>query len=153
MTSTLTLLKKNGLVNSNISYSKVANAFLSEGYTSTAGNTYFNSIRAAEGILIKEDIGQGYAHTFLNGIKIYSIKDKTLLVDKRFNGVIYSSGRMKLEAKKSLLEMLKESASNGGFVLNLEKSEKIIENILNKALNENQNDFIVKQTRKYLVAP
>lgn len=48
--------------------------------------------------------------------------------------------------------MLKESASNGGFVLNLEKSERIIENILNKALDENQNDFIVKQTRKYLVA-
>ena len=68
MNNTLTLLKKNGLINSNISYSSVANAFLSKGYTSTAGNTYFNSIRVAEGILIKEDVGQGYAHTFLNGI-------------------------------------------------------------------------------------
>ena len=83
MTNSIAIFQKHGLVNSNLSYSEVANAFLSTGYTSSAGNTYFNSIRVAEGILIKEDIGNGYKYAFLNGIKIYSIKDKTLIVDKK----------------------------------------------------------------------
>lgn len=152
MSNSLTLLKKYGIVNSNITYSGVTNAFLSKGYTSASGNTYFNTIRAAEGILIKEDVGQGYVHTFLNGIKIYSIRDKILLADKRFNNVRYNQARMKLETKKLLLKMLEESSKVDDYVFNVKKSEKIIENILNKALNENQNDFIVKQTRKYLVA-
>ena len=152
MNNTLTLLKKKGLINSNISYSEISNAFITKGYTSIAGNTYFNSIRVAEGILIKEDVGQGYAHTFLNGIKIYSIRDKTLIADKRFNNVRYSQSRMKSETKKLLLNMLEESAKAEGYVFNIKDSEIIIENILNKALKENQNDFIKKQTSKYLIA-
>tara|TARA_B110000003_G_scaffold244653_1_gene253908 strand:- start:4602 stop:5063 length:462 start_codon:yes stop_codon:yes gene_type:complete len=152
MNNTLTVLKKKGLINSNISYSEIANAFISKGYTSIAGNTYFNSIRVAEGILIKEDVGQGYAHTFLNGIKIYSIRDKTLIADKRFNNVRYNQSRMKSETKKLLLNMLEESAKAEGYIFNIKDSETIIENILNKALEENQNDFIKKQTSKYLIA-
>ena len=151
MSNSLEILKKHGLVNSNFSYSEVANAFLSTGYTSSAGNTYFNSIRVAEGILIKEDVGQGYAHTFLNGIKIYSIKDKTLLADKRFNNVRYNKARIKIEAKKLLLNMLEDSSKLEGYIFDYNKSEEIIEKLLNRALNENQNDFILKQTKKNLL--
>lgn len=151
MSNSLTLFEKHGLVNSNFSYSEVANAFLSTGYTSSAGNTYFNSIRVAEGILIKEDVGQGYAHTFLNGIKIYSIKDKTLLADKSFNNVRYNKERIKIEAKKLLLNMLEDSSLLEGYTFDYNKSEEIIEQLLNRALNENQNDFILAQTKKYLL--
>ena len=35
---------------------------------------------------------------------------------------------------------------------NVKKSEAVIENILKKALEEKQDDFVFKQTSKYLVA-
>jgi hypothetical protein len=151
MTNSIAILQKHGLINSNFSYSEVANAFLSSGYTSSAGNTYFNSIRVAEGILIKEDVGQGYAHTFLNGIKIFSIKDKTLLADKSFNNVRYNKTRFKIEAKKLLLKMLVDSSRFEGYVLDYNQAEKIIDNLLTQAIDENQNDIILSQTKKYLL--
>jgi hypothetical protein len=150
MSNSIAILQKHGLINSYFSYSDVANAFLSSGYTSSAGNTYFNSIRVAEGILIKEDVGQGYAHTFLNGIKIFSIKDKTLLADKSFNNVRYNKTRIKIEAKKLLLKMLVDSSCREGYTLNYTKAEEVIDNLLNRALNENQNDLILKETKQYL---
>jgi hypothetical protein len=150
MSNSIAILQKHGLINSYFSYSDVANAFLSSGYTSSAGNTYFNSIRVAEGILIKEDVGQGYAHTFLNGIKIFSIKDKTLLADKSFNNVRYNKTRIKIEAKKLLLKMLVDSSFREGYTLNYTKAEEVIDNLLNRALNENQNDLILKETKQYL---
>ena len=151
MNNSIAIFQKHGLINSNYAYSEVANAFLSTGYTSAAGNTYFNTIRVAEGIIIKENVGEGYAHTFLNGIKIYSIKDKTLLANKSFNNVKYNKTRIKIEAKKLLLKMLIDSSSFEGYTLDYNQAEKIIDNLLNQALNENQNDIILRQAKKYLL--
>ena len=150
MSNSLALFTKYGLTNANFTYSEAANAFLSTGYTSQAGNTYFNTIRAAEGILIKEDIGEGYAHTFLNGIKIYSIKDKTLLADKRFRNVRYSKEKLKSEAKKMLLTTLEEASTSAGEKLDTDKALSIIEKLLTRAMNENQQDFIIHQSKKHL---
>ena len=94
------LFERHGLVNANLNYSEISNAFLTTGYTSMAGNTYFNSIRVAEGILIKEDVGEGWCKTFLNGIKIYSIKDKTLLADRSFHNLGYHKAPFKVKQKK-----------------------------------------------------
>lgn len=150
MNNSMAIFQEHGLINSNVSYSEVVNAFLSNGYTSSAGNTYFNSFRAAGGILIKEDIGQGYAHTFLNGIKIYAIKDKTLLVDKSFNNVRYNEIRVKIEAKKLLLKLLVDSLGSEWYNLNFNRAEEVIEDLLNQALNENQKDLMLKATKQYL---
>lgn len=152
MTNSITIFQKHGLINSNLSYSEVANAFLSSGYTSRAGNTYFNSVRVAEGILIKEDIGQGYKYTFLNGIKIYSIKDKTLLADKSFHNLIYSKSRIKIEAKQLLLKMLQDASILEGYTFDYHQAEKIVENLLDKALNENQHKIMLAQAKRYLQA-
>jgi hypothetical protein len=152
MTNSIAIFQKHGLIHSNLSYSEVANAFLSSGYTSRAGNTYFNSVRVAEGILIKEDIGQGYKYAFLNGIKIYSIKDKTLLADKSFHNVIYSKSRMKTEAKQLLLKMLQEASIAEGYTFDFHQAEKIVEDLLDTALNENQHKMMLAQAKKYLHA-
>ena len=151
MTNSIAIFEKYGLINSNISYSEVANAFVSTGYTSHAGNTYFNTIRVAEGILIKEDVGQGHTHPFLNGIKIYSIKDRTLLADKSFHTVFYSSRKVKDEAKKMLLIVLEEAAKNEGYYFDLVKAEKIIDNLLENAINNDQREILLNQTKKYLL--
>ena len=150
MKNSLTLFKKFGLVNANISYSEVANAFLSTGYTSSAGNTYLNSFRFAEGILIKEDIGIGYARTFLNGIKIYSIKDKTLIADKNFHCVFYSKHTVKYQSKKMLLATLEDASQKEGYPFYKEKATQIIDKVLTQAMNEDQRRLMLKQTQKYL---
>jgi hypothetical protein len=73
--NTLTLLNQFGLSNRvSYSYLNVANAFIGSGYISQAGNLYFNSLRLLDGIVIKEDVGQGYSRTFLNGLRIFDIK-------------------------------------------------------------------------------
>lgn len=152
MNNSLTVFEKFGLINANVSYSEVANAFLSTGYTSAAGNTYFNSIRVAEGILIKEDIGNGYAHTFLNGLKIYSIKDKTLLADKSFHTLFYSVSTVKNEAKKMLLDVLKKAAKNENYSFDAAQAGAMIDEILENAMGSNQLAMLQQQTQKYLSA-
>lgn len=144
------IFEKYGLVNSAVSYSEVTNAFLTSGYTSVAGNTYFNAIRMAEGILIKEDIGQGYARTFLNGIKIYSIKDKTLIADKTFHTVFYSPLKVKIEAKKMLMNLLQDAASHEGAYFDRQTTENAIEKILDMAMNNDQRSVAIDQSKKYL---
>jgi hypothetical protein len=146
MNNSMTLFEKHGLINANISYSEVANAFLTSGYTSSAGNTYFNSVRVAEGILIKEDVGVGYAHAFLNGLKIYSIKDKTLIADKSFNTVYYSASRVKMESKKMLLNVLEIASKNEGYIFDYKSAEVLIEKILTNAINSNQMEVLKQQT-------
>ena len=41
------------------------------GYTSAAGNTYYKAVRISDRLAVYYDIGQGYYHTFLNGIKLF----------------------------------------------------------------------------------
>jgi len=143
------VLSKLGLP-STVQYSESTNAFLTSGYTSMAGNTYYNAIRIAEGILIKEDVGQGYIHTFLNAIRIYSLKDKTLLADRAFHNRIYSKCAVKREAVDMLMDVLREAAINEGLSFDELQARNTIENIIEKALNTNQLEMFQNQTRKYL---
>ncbi len=152
MNNSVANFEKYGLINANISYSEVANTFLTSGYTSSAGNTYFNSIRVAEGILIKEDVGVGYAHSFLNGLRIYSIKDQTLIADKSFHTVYYSVSRVKAESKMMLLDVLQTAATNEGYAFDYFQAEALVDKILNKAIHSNQVEVLRQQTQKYLLA-
>jgi len=150
MTNSIQLFEKHGLMNTNISYSEVANAFISTGYTSIAGNTYFNSIRVAEGIIIKEDVGQGWYKTFLNGLKIYSIKDKTLLADRSFYNLGYSKDTVRNNAKEMLISVLRESAESRGSSLDEMEAYRVIDRVLNQAMNEDQRQLLFRQSQKYL---
>jgi hypothetical protein len=144
-------LKKFGLP-STVNYSEAVNAFLTRGYTSLAGNTYYNAIRFAEGIVIKEDVGDGYYHSFLNGIKIYSLKDKTLLADRTFHCLFYSRYTVKSIATRMLMDVLREAAEAEGISFNEKKARKTIEKILDSAMNVNQIEMLQKQSQKYLGA-
>ena len=95
--NSLALLNKFGLAKTgSFNYSDQSNAFLGNGFTSAAGNTYFNSLRFVEGILVKEDVGQGYSRTFINAIRIYDIKSKDLLCEKSYHCAYYSKSFLHL---------------------------------------------------------
>jgi hypothetical protein len=144
------VLKQFGLTKGNVNYSEKANAFLSDGYTSAAGNTYFNAVRFAEGIVIKEDVGIGYAYKFLNGLQIFSLKDKTLLADRDYYNRIYSKQTIKQQAVIMLLEVLREAAVKENMKLNEPQATKEIERIIDQAMNGNQLEILNKQSQKYL---
>lgn len=69
---------------SKVTYCASANMYVTSGYTSRAGNTYFQGVQMSDRIVIKYNIGQGYAHTFLNGLQIYGFNGQsTFLIGTR----------------------------------------------------------------------
>lgn len=65
------------------------NLFLTRGYTSRAGNTYYQVIQASERLIVCYDIGEGYKHTFLNGIKIFGWNGRIpqLICSRKWGGL------------------------------------------------------------------
>jgi hypothetical protein len=150
MTTEIIIKNLGSMLPGKLNFSESANAFLTNGYTSLAGNTYINVLRFAEGIIIKEDVGEGYAHTFLNGLRIYSIKDKALLADRTYHCYFYSKEKVQSEAKKILLELLEEAAKANGFEINRYEAGKAIEKHLDSAFTGDQLSIAQNQMRKQL---
>ena len=71
-----------------VTYNAAKNVFLSQGYTSAAGNMYYKAIRLSNRLIVYYDLGQGYIHTFLNGIKLFAFDGTkaTLIAQKYWGG-------------------------------------------------------------------
>ena len=75
------------LSGSSLTYNAEKNLYLTLGYTSNAGNTYFQAVRCTERLAVYFDIGKGYARTFLNGIKMFCWDgQKARLIAQRYWG-------------------------------------------------------------------
>lgn len=147
----LTIFKKLGLqTTGNFNYIESVNAFIGNAYTSAAGNTYLNEIRLLEGLLIKEDVGHGYAHTFLNGIRIYDIKTKVLICEKLFHCYYYSESNVRLEVKEMLTDMILTASKRDNLKIDVSYVENYIENLIVKSFNSDQREMLNKQAFKYL---
>ena len=144
------VLSKIGINTGMVSYSENVNAFLSLGYTSLAGNTYYNEIRIANGIAIVGSLGDGYWYKFLNGIKIYSLKDKELVAEKHFHNHIYGKESVKHHAKSMLLEALLEASKEEGWSFDEKQASKEIDRIVDESFSTNQIEMLKKQARKLL---
>lgn len=59
------------LSGSSLTYNPEKNVFLTLGYTSSAGNTYYRAVRVSKHLAVFYHIGEGYIHTFLNGITLF----------------------------------------------------------------------------------
>ena len=150
MTTEIIISNLGNLLPSGIRYSETSNAFLSDGYVSTANNVYYNAVRFAEGIVIKDDIGQGWAHTFLNGIKIYSLKDRVLLADRTYNNNQYSKEKVLRESREMLVKLIYDAAEKTGSKLNNAEVIQTVNRILTEAFNSNQMNLAQSQMKKLL---
>lgn len=56
-----------------LTYNVEKNIFLTMGYTSQAGNTYYRAIRLSPRLAVFYNIGEGYKYTFLNGITLFAV--------------------------------------------------------------------------------
>jgi hypothetical protein len=150
MTTEIIISNLSNLLSLGTRYSETSNAFLSNGFTSAANNTYFNAVRFAEGIIIKEDIGEGYAHTFLNGIRIYSLKDKTLLADRAYHCCYYSKDKVLYESREMLIKLIHEASEKNGYSINNEEVKKVVNKTLTSAFERNQLELAQDQLRRHL---
>ena len=97
---------------SSVTYNPDRNMFLTTGYTSSAGNTYFQGIHLSNRLAIVFDIGIGHTHTFLNGMKLYCFDgtQKKLIGSRFYDCCFYHEGYARREATSILFEYLKTQA-------------------------------------------
>ena len=70
-----------------VRYNAAKNVFLSQGYTSAAGNMYYKAVRLSNRLVVYYELGQGYAYTFLNGIKLFAFDgQKAQLISQKYWG-------------------------------------------------------------------
>lgn len=88
-----------------ITYNAAKNVFLSMGYTSAAGNMYYRAIRLSNRLIVYYDLGQGYIHTFLNGIKLYCFDGQkaNLIAQKYWGGYDYRIFNEQFAKEQSIL--------------------------------------------------
>ena len=91
-----------------VTYNAAKNVFLSQGYTSAAGNMYYKAIRLSNRLVVYYDLGQGYAYTFLNGIKLFCFDGPkaNLIAQKYWGGYDYRIFNEQFAKEQSIL-MLK----------------------------------------------
>ena len=109
-TALQTIVAKNlpALSGESITYNAAKNIFLTRGYTSAAGNMYYKAIRLSNRLVVYYDLGQGYLHTFLNGIKLYCFDGQkaNLIAQKYWGGYDYRIFSEQFAKEQSIL-MLK----------------------------------------------
>ena len=91
-----------------IVYNAAKNVFLTQGYTSAAGNTYYKAVRFSDRLAVYYELGQGYAYTFLNGIKLFCWDGHkaNLIAQKYWGGYDYQVFSESFAKEQSIL-MLK----------------------------------------------
>jgi hypothetical protein len=112
--------------------------FLTAGYTSAAGNTYFQGIHLSNRLAIVLDIGIGYAYTFLNGMKLYCFDgtQKKLIGSRFYSCRCYCDSFARREASEILFEYLKSQAKIMGSYISDSQLEEFAKNqVLSAATN------------------
>ena len=96
-----------------VTYNAQKNVFLTQGYTSNAGNMYYKAIRLSSRLLVCCELGQGYSLTFLNGLTLYAYdgKSKNMIGRKTwggsFNWVCYSERFVREQCIQMLTDYMK----------------------------------------------
>lgn len=106
-TALQTIVAKNlpALSSESLTYNAAKNVFLTQGYTSAAGNMYYKAIRLSNRLMVYYDLGQGYAYTFLNGIKLYCFDGQkaNLIAQKYWGGCDYRIFNEQFAQEQSIL--------------------------------------------------
>lgn len=75
------------LSGSSLTYNAEKNVYLTLGHTSQSGNTYYKAMRLSDKLGVIYELGQGYAYTFLNGIKLFCWDgQKSVIIAQKFWG-------------------------------------------------------------------
>lgn len=97
------------LSGTSLTYNAEKNVYLTLGYTSLAGNTYYKAIRLSNRLAVYYHIGEGYLHTFLNGISLFCWDgSKAKIIAQKFWGGSNWRCFTEESAKQESIAMLKD---------------------------------------------
>ena len=112
MSTTLALVAAKALPvlsGSSLTYNPEKNVYLTLGYTSAAGNTYYKAIRLSDRLAVYYHIGEGHTHTFLNGITLFAWNgQKANIIAQKFWGDCNWRCFNERTAKEESIIMLKD---------------------------------------------
>lgn len=97
------------VANSAVTYNAAKDVYLSQAYTSLAGNMYYKVMRVSPRLIVCMDLGQGWARTFLNNISLYAMDGQkpVLISSRRFGSHFYNEQDAKENCAEMLLDYMK----------------------------------------------
>ena len=127
------------LSDSSLTYNPEKNMYLTLGYTSAAGNTYYRAIRLSNRLAVYYHIGEGYVHTFLNGITLFCWDgQKAKIIAQKFWGGSNWKRFSEQFAKEQSIIMLKDFLAGQTKALGTNVSEQQILSFSREMIEETQ---------------
>ena len=127
------------LSGSSLTYNPEKNVYLTLGYTSAAGNTYYRAVRFSKRLAVYYHIGEGYAHTFLNGITLFCWDgQKAKIIAQKFWGGYDWRCFSEQFAKEQSIIMLKEFLAGQAKALGSQVSEQQMLSFSREMIEETQ---------------
>lgn len=131
------------LSGSSLTYNAEKNVYLTLGYTSAAGNTYYRAIRLSNRLAVFYHIGEGEYHTFLNGITLFCWdgQNAKIIAKKTWGGtnwVCFSEHY----AKEQNISMLKDYLAAQAKALNSHISEQQLISFAREMIEETRRKQI-----------
>ena len=127
------------LSGSSLTYNPEKNVYLTLGYTSAAGNTYYRAIRLSKRLAVYYHIGEGYAYTFLNGISLFCWDGtKAKIIAQKFWGGYNWKVFSESFAKEQSILMLKDFLAGQAKALGVQVSEQQMFSFSREMIEETQ---------------
>lgn len=127
------------LSGSSLTFNPEKNVYLTLGYTSAAGNTYYRAIRFSERLAVFYHIGEGYAHTFLNGITLFCWDGQNAkIISQKFWGGSNWKCFSEHTAKEESILMLKDFLAGQAKALGSNVNEQQILSFSRQMIEETQ---------------
>lgn len=127
------------LSGSSLTYNPKKNVYLTLGYTSAAGNTYYRAIRLSNRLAVYYHIGEGYNHTFLNGITLFCWDgQKAKIIAQKFWGGCNWRCFSEQFAKEQSIIMLKDFLAGQAKALGTNVSEQQMLSFSREMIEETQ---------------
>lgn len=126
-----------------LTYNPEKNVYLTLGYTSAAGNTYYRAIRLSNRLAVYYHIGEGYAHTFLNGITLFCWDgQKAKIIAQKFWGGCNWRRFSEQFAKEQSIIMLKDFLAGQAKALGTNVSEQQMLSFSREMIEETQHKLL-----------
>ena len=131
------------LSGSSLMYNAEKNVYLTLGYTSAAGNTYYRAVRFSKRLAVFYHIGEGYAHTFLNGITLFCWdgQQARIIAQKFWDGNDWRCFSERFAKEESIL-MLKDYLAGQAKMLGTSVTEQQLLSFSREMVEETQNKLL-----------
>lgn len=126
-----------------LTYNAATNTYLTQGYTSAAGNTYYQGIRLSDRLIVSYELGQGYAHTFLNGIRIFGFNGKQtrLLGSRAYDCFFFNEANAKEQCVEIVSDYLASQARMMGATLPQQQTRHFATALINDVTTKKQQQL------------